>query len=71
MCYNKDNKGDTPKERKIVMAKKLHLVEIVFSVKEMMKDRPIDIAINDAANSFASTYEEYCFIWNFLESLVW
>lgn len=53
------------------MAKKLHLVEIVLSVKEMMRDRPIDIAINDAANSFASTYEEYCFIWNFLESLVW
>ena len=53
------------------MAKKLHLVEIVFSVKEMMKDRPQDIAINDAANAFASNYEEYCFIWNFLESLVW
>lgn len=53
------------------MAKKLHLVEIVFSVKEMMKDRPIDIAINDAANSFSHNYEEYMFIWNFLESLVW
>jgi hypothetical protein len=53
------------------MAKKLHLVEIVLSVKKMMEDRPQDIAINDAANAFASNYEEYCFIWNFLESLVW
>lgn len=53
------------------MAKKLHLVEIVLSVKKMMQDRPKDIAINDAANAFSHNYEEYMFIWSFLDSLVW
>lgn len=52
--------------------RKLNFTEAVFAVLECVKcGTPLDIAINDVANSKANSFEEYQTLWNFLGSLVW
>lgn len=53
------------------MKNKINLVDAVFSVLRAIKTTPLDIAINDTANSMANSYDDYMTIWNFLTSLVW
>ena len=54
------------------MKRKLNFTDAVFAVLECLKHgTPLDIAINDVANSKAQNFEEYQKFWDFLESLVW
>lgn len=57
---------------KIHAHKKINLSECVFTVLRLIKEgTPLDIAINDVANSVSYDFPSYQRTWDFLHSLVW
>lgn len=52
--------------------KKINLAECVFAVLSLIKEgTPLDIAINDVANSMSYDQPSYQRTWDFLDSLIW
>ena len=55
----------------ITVHKKINLSECVFTVMSLIKEgTPLNIAINDVANSVAYDFPSYQRTWDFLSSLV-
>ena len=52
--------------------KKINLAECVFAVLSLVKGgTPLEIAINDVANSVSYDQLSYQRTWDFLDSLIW
>lgn len=50
---------------------KNNAMKAVLFVLDAMKQTPLELAINDAANIYSNNYEEYMSLWRFLSALIW
>ena len=57
---------------KTYLKRKINLTDCVFCVmQDLRRGTELGEAINNAANIYGNSYEEYMKIWCFLKSLIW